>query len=267
MDATANAIISHGKKLESADNNRLAILSKNGDPDALEQLVYSNILLIWKLVKKYSSQYSVLEEDDLIQDGILGLLRALSTYDSEKSSFSTHAFHWVNAMLLAACKRKEPFYYEANFYQKMIRFKKLKTAVGCADNVFTENELKDFSLTKSDIELIVKYERQTCSFDELREQEESYLDPSKILYNPDDDVEKKVLRKIQAEIIDLELKRLLTKSEQRIIALTFGLYDEPITKVNLIAKEMGVSRQQIYNLKTSAMKKLNGSDILRDLYK
>jgi len=87
------------------------------------------------------------------------------------------------------------------------------------------------------------------------------------LYNPDDDVEKKVLRKVQAEIIDLELKRLLTKSEQRIIALTFGLYDEPITKVNLIAKEMGVSRQQIYNLKTSAMKKLNGSDVLRDLYK
>ena len=73
--------------LSAEQEQRLAILMKAGDNTAREQLIEANLRLVVSVAKRFTNQG--LSMADLIQEGNIGLLRAMEKYDADVSKFST----------------------------------------------------------------------------------------------------------------------------------------------------------------------------------
>ena len=75
-----------------------ALRARMGDPDAAQKMVLSNLRLAVKIALDYRGQFNVL---DLIQEGNMGLVRAVAKYDPDKGTrFSTYASFWIRAFIL-----------------------------------------------------------------------------------------------------------------------------------------------------------------------
>ena len=257
------------KPLSNEENNRLAVLAQKGDPQARDLVVLSNSRLVKQQISQYNS--SELDEDDLMQEGLCGILKAITTYDETKSSFSTYAFYWIKAMILKAIRTMEDFHYDPSFYSKSIRYKKLINAVGdnCTD--FTDAELKDFDLTKEDVDKIKSFLRQTCSLDALSEEYGNNYHAScesESNYSVEDDVYQKDIKRI----VSKEMERLLTDKELFVIRNVYGI-DTNANKMTVVSKMMAeqfggkvCTRQRIQQIRAKAEQKLRNSETLKNLF-
>ncbi|WP_373262221.1 sigma-70 family RNA polymerase sigma factor [Hungatella hathewayi] len=238
------------------ENNRLAILAKQGDAEAKEKLLAHNYRLISKLANKYkTSNYT---EDDLFQDGIIGMINALATYDETKASFTTHAFSWIcSEMRDKTAKNNSDFHYNSAFYDKLRKYDKLVRST--KKSSFTEEELKQFNLTEKDVETVQKYKREACySLDSLTENGTfaSMDENSDLIFN--EPIETLIINKELKNMINHEIQSRLKPLEQYVIINTFGI-NVPIRKLTDLALELGVSRQYVYKIKSIAMSKLKKS--------
>lgn len=88
-------------------NEELISAYRSGNSAALEQLITQNRGLIAKLANKYMHVYKGGDYDDLTQEGALGLLRAVETYDATKGSFSGYAWFWIRRAMFRAIQGQE----------------------------------------------------------------------------------------------------------------------------------------------------------------
>lgn len=245
------------------ENNRLAILAKQGDVDAKEKLLAHNYRLISKLAHQYkTSNYS---EDDLFQDGIVGMINALATYDETKASFTTHAFSWIRAeMRDKTSKNNSDFHYNSTFYEKLRKYDKL---VGSTKKTsFTEEDLEQFNLTAKDVETVQKYKREACySLDSLTENGTfaSMDENSNLIFN--EPIETLIINEELKKMINHEIQSRLKPLEQYVIVNTFGINGH-VRKLTDLALELGVSRQYVYKIKSNAMNKLKKSKELNNFF-
>lgn len=264
-------ILEHGI-LSTEENNRLAILAQQGDDEAKDMVVLNNLRLVVQQVSRYKRKEE--DTDDLFQDGVCGLLRAITTYDETKSSFTTHAVFWIRAMILKSFRDMEEFHYEPTFYNKYIRYEKLKAAIGQEDYNFSENELRDYNLTQKDVDQIEKFMRNSTSLDALAERhDDEYNTSNDKIFKPEDNVENKVFEKEVKKIVSQEMERILNKNELFVIRNTYGIDADDSNKMTVVAemlsKESGgkpYSRQRIQQIRSSAEKKLRKSQALKSLF-
>ena len=80
---------------------------KKGNIKAKQQIIESNLKLVVSIAKKYKNYVQNLTLLDLIQEGNLGLIRSIDTYDPTLGSFSTYATLWIKQAILRAIKAKE----------------------------------------------------------------------------------------------------------------------------------------------------------------
>lgn len=73
------------------ENSKLSIKVRNGDSSAREEMVLKNLRLVLTVILNDKKRYSSYEKIDLLQEGILALIKAVDTYDEEKGAFSTYA--------------------------------------------------------------------------------------------------------------------------------------------------------------------------------
>lgn len=86
-------------------NEELVQLYQNGDNKALEELILANEGIIYKIANKYEGINRELELDDLIQEGILGLIEAAKRYDfnnEKKAKFITYAVYYIDRYIYRA---------------------------------------------------------------------------------------------------------------------------------------------------------------------
>lgn len=269
MNDEISAEIFNYKPLSNEENNRLAILAQKGDAKARDLVVLSNSRLVKQQISKYNC--SEFDQDDLMQEGLYGILKAITTYDATKSSFSTYAFYWIKAMLLKAVRAMEFFHYDPSFYAKTIHYKRLINAVGENCSEFTDAELKDFDLTQEDIEKVQCFLRQTCSLDAISEE---YNDHYNTSYKTDSNhsIEDDIYQKDVKRIVSEEMDRILTEKELFVIRNTYGIGTEA-NKMTIVSKMMAeqfggkvYTRQRIQQIRTKAEQKLRNSKALRNLF-
>lgn len=253
-----NHILSH------EENNRLAILAKNGDREAVDKLLSHNYRLISSLSNRYKS--SAYSEEDLFQDGNIGMMNALTTYDETKSSFTTHAFNWIRSEMSAqTIRNNSDFHYNVSFYDKLRKYNRLLNDTGRTK--FTDDELSEYGLKRKDLEKVRKYKREACfSMESLTENATSaLLDSNDCVFAVEDVVETTIIKKELKVILSDELINRLKPLEKYIILSTFG-FDGSIRKLSDLAAELGVSRQYIYKIKDQALEKLKKSECLNQFY-
>lgn len=81
--------------LSIEEQKQLVCAYQNGDMEARDILIKANQRLVVKVASRYKERVQHLDFLDLIQEGNIGLMRALETYNPEKSSFSTYAVLWI----------------------------------------------------------------------------------------------------------------------------------------------------------------------------
>ena len=98
MDSVKHYLMQAGKTklLTKAEEYELAVSAKHGSSDAANKLIRANLRLVISIAKKYAPHTKSLELLDLVQEGNLGLLKAVERYDPSLGfRFSTYATWWI----------------------------------------------------------------------------------------------------------------------------------------------------------------------------
>lgn len=255
--------------LSNEEQIKLVMKCHKGDKKARQELIIHNLKLVVSIAKQYLNLG--LSFEDLIQEGNLGLIRAIEKFDvTKETAFSTYTTTWIKAKMTRALSEKVriirlPYYKEEMLqqYKKYLTmFIKLKGYYPSIDEMI---ELSGF--TKEDLIEFKSYLKEIVSLDEMVE------------YGKDeclkDSTELSIIEKLEEESLQEDIyKRIryalkvLPEMDRNIIKDLYGLNDGK-TKTNAkIAPLYGVSRETIRKRKIKSLKSLqekNKNTKLREL--
>ncbi|MDB4984351.1 MAG: RpoD subfamily polymerase sigma-70 subunit, polymerase primary sigma factor [Patescibacteria group bacterium] len=197
---------------------------------------------------------------DYIQEGNLGLIRALEKYNWRIAKFSTYATWWIRQSLRTIQQNRTAIYLPAHILEKMAKYKR----------VFVQYELKysrkpspqevskESGLTVEEVYLIEKVRSQrfvsisgpSSSRDETPDME--YLIPDSPKLSIEQSIDNSIIKKELQRILKLELN----PKEYGIVCARFGLVDGEEFTGEEVAQKYGVSRQRINQIETKIKEKL-----------
>lgn len=255
--------------LSNEEQIKLVMKCHKGDKKARQELIIHNLKLVVSIAKQYLNLG--LPFEDLIQEGNLGLIRAIEKFDvTKETAFSTYATTWIKAKMTRALSEKVriirlPYYKEEMLqqYKKYLTiFIKLKGYYPSIDEMI---ELSGF--TKEDLIEFKSYLKEVVSLDEMVE------------YGKDeclkDSTELSIIEKLEEESLQEDIyKRIryalkvLPEMDRNIIKDLYGLNDGKTKTSTKIAPLYGVSRETIRIRKIKSLKSLqekNKNTKLREL--
>lgn len=255
--------------LSNEEQIKLVMKCHKGDKKARQELIIHNLKLVVSIAKQYLNLG--LPFEDLIQEGNLGLIRAIEKFDvTKETAFSTYATTWIKAKMTRALSEKVRIirlsYYKEEMLQQykkyLTMFIKLKGYYPSIDEMI---ELSGF--TKEDLIEFKSYLKEIVSLDEMVE------------YGKDeclkDSTELSIIEKLEEESLQEDIyKRIryalkvLPEMDRNIIKDLYGLNDGKTKTSTKIAPLYGVSRETIRIRKIKSLKSLqekNKNTKLREL--
>ena len=242
--------------LTAAEEVALAKRIERGDAAAKERMINSNLRLVISIAKRYQGHDVPLL--DLVQDGVIGLNRAVEKFDWRRGfKFSTYATWWIRQ----ACQRaiagqsrtiRVPSHVEERRVKLARARRQLETRLGREP---TREELAEAtSLSKEHVNeaLDVAEARvslnQTVGAEDEGELGDLFSDPSA------DDPAEEAFQSLERLGIRRSVASL-PESERRVIELRFGLDGDP-QPLESIGKELGISRERVRQLEADALAQL-----------
>ncbi len=260
--------LSSSKILSAAEEAEVAQKLDSKDPEekqyAINQLVTSNLRLVTSIARKFIN--SGLELEDLIQEGSIGLMKAISKFDYKLGNkFSTYATWWIRQAITRAIADQSriiriPVHMLDAINQVMKAEKKLLQDLGRNPTVEEiSNELggsaKGFTVKK--VANIKKISVDPVSIDRpISKGEESHFAE----FIKDDSIpqpDKYVESEIMNEHIEKLFSAVLTPKEEQVIRMRYGLkpYDAPMT-LEEIGEALGRTRERIRQIEAKVIRKL-----------
>ncbi|OGG10004.1 hypothetical protein A2154_05130 [Candidatus Gottesmanbacteria bacterium RBG_16_43_7] len=235
--------------------------------NAQNQLIAHNLLLVISIVRKYKHR---MEFMDLVQEGNVGLLRAVKKFDPARGNkFSTYATWWIRQSITRAISEKsrlirKPVYIEVRI--NLIRkIQNELTQINGA--VPTLDDLSDaLGIPVSEIDRYLKYQVNPASLDQPLSDEEDCADFYDILSDPTPPVEKQVMDTILREQLQRALHNCLEPREAWVINMRFGLHGPRLTLEDTGLK-LSLTRERVRQIEDSAIKKLKHNSMVKNLYK
>ncbi len=236
--------------LTPEQENDLARRAREGDEQARERLVQSNLRLVISIAKHYTGRGLPLA--DLIQEGNLGLIRAAEQYDPERGNrFSTYASWWIRQSISRALQQQATL---ISVPQHMIKV---------LQQVRTTSALLQQELGREPTVHEVA-QRTGLSPEQVRDLIHAVANPIS-LEMPINSSEGSVLGDLIAQEeeadwetrIDLEnLLERLTEKEREVIRLRYGLEGHTAMTLDAVGKLLGISKERVRQLESRAIRKL-----------
>lgn len=199
-------------------------IKEEGDEDAREQLINSNLRLVVYIAKQYKNNYVGIE--DLVAEGNLGLIAAVDKYDYTYGyRFSTCATPWIKQAILKALTDKcRPVRLPAHIYQQITQIKKFtETFIANNSREPTRAEIaKALGIDEEKVDSLFKWKQDTISMDMPLGDEEKNTIADTIADPNDISPSKYVERQLMSEFIQKMIAKLPVRT-QIIMKMRYGL--------------------------------------------
>lgn len=226
---------------------------------ARERMVGANLKLVLHLAKKY--HYSGEPLDDLVQEGNMGLLKAIERYDWRLGfKFSTYATWWIRQHIgRYVADKGRAIRIPVHVYEKLQRLQRetrvLEAALRRAPNI--EEIAMSMEMRVPKVELLQRWTLLTLPLDEMPGDDSIAIEARQnfVLQSPEDDVYAIEL----GRSID-KLLATLTQKEEKILRMRFGIGVPDALTLEEIGQCYDVTRERVRQIEGTALKKLRHSN-------
>jgi len=244
--------------LLSADEEiNLATRMQEGDVVARKRLAEANLRLVVSIAKRYVGRG--MQFLDLIQEGNLGLIKAVEKFDYTKGfKFSTYATWWIRqAITRAIADQARTIRIPVHMVETINKVKKVSSQLlhQTGHEPSAEEIAKELEMPVDKVREIIRAAQEPVSLETpIGEEEDSHLGD----FIPDDDApapadaaSHTMLKEQLSEVLGT-----LTEREEKVLRLRFGLEDGRSRTLEEVGKEFDVTRERIRQIEAKALRKL-----------
>lgn len=243
--------------LSSEEEIDLAIRIANGDVQAKQRLSEANLRLVVSIAKRYLGRG--MQFLDLIQEGNLGLIKAVDKFDYTKGfKFSTYATWWIRqAITRAIADQARTIRIPVHMVESINKVKKVQSQLLHQNgHEPTPDEIADeLDLPVDKVREIMRVAQEPVSLETpIGEEEDSHLGdfiPDDGAPAPADAASHTMLREQLSDVLST-----LTPREEKVLRLRFGLEDGRSRTLEEVGKEFNVTRERIRQIEAKALRKL-----------